>query len=388
MDRAVIHLNVADFAASVERLVDARLRGRPVIVAPEGGRAAVYDMSEEAFRAGVRKGMMLARALRICRGAAVLPPRKARYEQAMAAVCRLALPFSPLVESGGDDGHLFVDVTASGRCFGPPVDMAWRMQREARRLLGLDPIWAVAPNKLTAKAATRTVKPAGEAVVGAGEEADFLAPLPLGLLPGVTPSDLVRFRDFNLDRVADAQALDFEQMQVAFGPRGRIFHETRPGRRPLAGGACGPTAAPGRGGPRLRGRHQRRAGPGRGRSTASWRPPGLRCGSGAWRPGGSGSPSTTPTGSGGSAGGRPAWGRPTTRPSMPWPGRPSNSPGSGGSGSATCASSATGWSSLRGRWACLTTAAVKNRRAWASALDAVRQRFGRDAVRVGRTLAA
>jgi DNA polymerase-4 len=182
-------------------------------------------MSEEAFRAGVRKGMPLARAVRRCRGAAVLPPRKARYEQAMAAVCRLALPFSPLVESGGDDGHLFVDVTASGRYFGPPVDMAWRMQREARRHLGLDPIWAVASNKLTAKAATRTVKPAGEAVVGTGEEADFLAPLPLELLPGVTPSDLARFRDFNLGRVADAQALDAEQMDVAFGRRGRVFHE-------------------------------------------------------------------------------------------------------------------------------------------------------------------
>jgi DNA polymerase-4 len=225
MDRAVIHLNVADFAVSVERLVDARLRHRPVIVAPGGIRAAVYDMSEEAFRAGVRKGMPMARAVRVCRDAAVLPPRPARYEQAMAAVCRLALPFSPLIESGEDDGHLFVDVTASGKCFGPPVDMAWRMQREARKHLGLDPIWAVAPNKLTAKVATRTVKPAGESIVGAGEEADFLEPLPLGLLPGIAPSDLARFRDFNLDRVADVLILDAEQMQVAFGRRGQVFYE-------------------------------------------------------------------------------------------------------------------------------------------------------------------
>lgn len=225
MNRAVIHLNVADFAVSVERLVDVRLRGRPVIAAPEGNRAVVYDMSDEAFEAGVRKGMALVRAVRCCRDAAVIPPRPARYEQAMTAVCALALPFSPLVESGGDDGHLFVDVTASERCFGPPVDIAWRMQREARKRLGLNPIWAVAPNKLTAKAATRTVKPAGEAIVGEGEEADFLKPLPLSLLPGITRSDLVRFQDFNLDRVADALIFDAEQMAVAFGRRGRIFYE-------------------------------------------------------------------------------------------------------------------------------------------------------------------
>lgn len=249
MDRAVIHLNVADFAVSVECLVDGRLKDRPVIVAPEGGRAAVYDMSEEAFRAGVRKGMLLARAVRLCRDAAVLPPRPARYEQAMAAVCRLAKPFSPLIECGDDDGHLFVDVTASGRCFGPPVDMAWRMQREARKHLGLDPIWAVAPNKLTAKAATRTVKPAGESIIGAGEEADFLAPLPLGLLPGIAPSDLARFRDFNFERVADAQSLDVEQMQVAFGRRGRIFYEIVRGIDPS------PVAALGRRPPRVAADH-------------------------------------------------------------------------------------------------------------------------------------
>ena len=74
-NRSIIHLNVADFAVAVERVVDSRLQDRPVIIAPEGAaRAAVYDMSEEAYQCGVRKGMALRRALRYCRGAAVLPP--------------------------------------------------------------------------------------------------------------------------------------------------------------------------------------------------------------------------------------------------------------------------------------------------------------------------
>ena len=55
MNRNIIHINVADFAVAVERAVDRRLRERPVIVAPEGvSRAVVYDMSEEAYQAGVR----------------------------------------------------------------------------------------------------------------------------------------------------------------------------------------------------------------------------------------------------------------------------------------------------------------------------------------------
>ena len=68
MNRAIIHLNVADFAVAVERITDHSLRERPVIIAPGGGsRARVYDMSEEAYQAGVRKGMHLARAVHRCR---------------------------------------------------------------------------------------------------------------------------------------------------------------------------------------------------------------------------------------------------------------------------------------------------------------------------------
>ena len=66
MERSIIHLNVADFAVAVERAVDCRLRDRPVIIAPEGAvRAAVYDMSNEAYLAGIRKGMALRRAVRL-----------------------------------------------------------------------------------------------------------------------------------------------------------------------------------------------------------------------------------------------------------------------------------------------------------------------------------
>jgi DNA polymerase-4 len=185
MDRAIIHLNVADFAVAVERAMDRRLCGRPVVIAPEGAeRAAVYDMSEEAFQAGVRKGMALARAARRCRDACVLPPHPERYEQAMRALLQRALPFSPRIEAGENDGHLFIDATGTGRLLGPPMDVAWRLRREIRTHLGFAPIWSVAPNKLVAKVATRLVKPEGEYIVAAGEEQPFLAPPAPGTDPG------------------------------------------------------------------------------------------------------------------------------------------------------------------------------------------------------------
>lgn len=233
MERSIIHLNIADFAVAVERAVDGRLRNRPVIIAPEGAaRAAVYDMSQEAYLSGIRKGMALRRATRLCKDAQILPPHPDRYELTMCALLKQTLPYSPLIESGETDGHLFVDVTGTARLFGPPMDVAWRLRRQVKKDLGLDPIWSVAPNKLTAKVATRLVKPDGEYIVGAGEEEALLAPLPIGLVPGIERNDLLRLQEFNLSRVSHLTALSLEQLQIPFGARARFLYEAARGIDP------------------------------------------------------------------------------------------------------------------------------------------------------------
>ncbi len=233
MDRAIIHLNVADFAVAVERLADRQLVDKPVIIAPEGAvRATVYDMSEEAYQDGVRKGMPLRRARRLCRKARILAPHTARYEQAMTDLLRQALPFSPLIEPGDDDGHLFVDVTCTSRLFGPPVDVDWRVRREAKTSLGLAPIWSLASNKLVAKVASRLVKPLGEYIVAPGDEADFLSPLPLWLIPGIDGQDLIRLREFNLTRVCQVNALTSNHLAVALGARSRFVADALRGVDP------------------------------------------------------------------------------------------------------------------------------------------------------------
>ncbi len=225
-ERSIIHINVADFAVAVERLTDSRLRDRPVIIAHEGAaRAAVYDMSDESYQIGVRKGMTLGRALRCCRDAIVLPPRPDRYEHAMARLLKHALPYSPLIEATDHKGHLFVDATGTGRLFGPPPDVAWRIRKAVRADMGFDPIWSVAPNKLVAKVATRTVKPTGEYIVRAGDEGNFLKSLPVRLIPGIEREDLKRFREFNLTRAGHVAKLSMGQLDVMFGRRSRSLHD-------------------------------------------------------------------------------------------------------------------------------------------------------------------
>ncbi len=226
MDRAIIHLNIADFAVAVERNVDRRLRKWPLIIAPEAAaRATVYDMSEEAYQAGVRKGMPLRRARRCCPDARLVPPHPPLYAQVMQAFIRQARSYSPLLEPGEADGHLFMDVTGTSRLFGPPVDVAWRLRRQVRADLRLAPIWAVAPNKLVAKVATRLVKPDGEYIVGAGEEETFLAPLPLRIVPGIEREDLVRLGDFNFTRAGQVAKMSLEELQIPFGKRAGYLYE-------------------------------------------------------------------------------------------------------------------------------------------------------------------
>ncbi|MEW6262099.1 MAG: hypothetical protein AB1641_03385 [Thermodesulfobacteriota bacterium] len=230
-DRSIIHLNVADFAVAVERVVDRRLRSRPVVVAAAAAaRSVVYDMSDEAYRSGVRKGMALRRALKLCREARIVPPHPDRYERAMAALLERVGPYSPLIEAEERTGHLFLDATGTSRLFGPAVDLAWRLRRTVKNDLGLDPIWSVAPNKLVAKVATRLVKPSGEYIVEAGEEEEFLRPLPVVLLPGLEREDLLRLREFNVRRVAELARWGPEQLEVVFGRRGPHLYRAARGQ--------------------------------------------------------------------------------------------------------------------------------------------------------------
>lgn len=228
MKNLISHFNVADFAVAVERVLDTRLHGRPVIIAPAGAaRAHVYDMSDEAYRAGVRKGMLLDRARQLCRDAPILPPRPERYAQAMRAFLAQARPYSPRIELVDEAGHLFVDFTGTGRLWGPPMDIAWRIRKQTRHDLGFDPIWAVASNKLVAKVATRLVKPTGEYIVEEGDEEEFLRPIPLHLLPGLEDDELRLLREFHLRRIGDVQQLGMAQLEITMGsaPRARLLYE-------------------------------------------------------------------------------------------------------------------------------------------------------------------
>ncbi len=230
-ERFVLHLNVADFAVAVERVVDISLQGKPLIIAPlQAARATVHDMSDEAYQEGVRKGMGLQQAARLCRSAHLLPPRFDLYQKAMSAFVRQARNYSPVLEPGIGDGHLFLDITGTHRLIGTAPDVGWQLRKQVRKNLGIDPIWSVGTNKLVAKVASRLVKPAGEYIVSPGEESSFLAPLPLLLLPGMQAQERVRLQEFNVRQIGQLAALGKRQLYTVFGRRGETLYNISRGR--------------------------------------------------------------------------------------------------------------------------------------------------------------
>ncbi len=226
MGRSIIHLNIADFAVAVETNLQPALKGYPLIIAPQGApRAVVYDMSDQAYKEGIRKGMPLARAIRLNKKIKILPPSFNRYELVMKDLIKQTFAFTPLIESGATDGHIFMDVTQSGRLFGPPMDVAFKLKKAFKNKFSLDPIWSVATNKLVAKVATRIVKPIGEYIVSPGDEKSFLAPLPINIIPGLLKADLKKLMEFNLLQVAQARALTLDQLAVPFNSRASLIYE-------------------------------------------------------------------------------------------------------------------------------------------------------------------
>jgi DNA polymerase IV len=225
MDREIIYLTVTSFPVAVERVIHPELRGRPVVVAPLGAaRSIVTALSSEAWNAGIRKGMALAKAMRYCRSAVVLPPNEALYLRASRAIFKVLEKFSPVLEPSGH-GHAYLDITGTGRLFGPPRDTAWKAQKEIRRQLRLDASLGVASNKMVSRIASEVIKPSGLQDVPHGNESKFLSPLPVRLLPGVGPQTERQFDDLNIRIIHDVAAMRLDLLTLAFGRFGFVLHQ-------------------------------------------------------------------------------------------------------------------------------------------------------------------
>lgn len=218
MDRDILHLSIPAFPIALARAVDGALAGRPVAVAPGNSeRALVQCVSSEATAEGVFPGLPLFRARRVCPSLTIIPPDPLLLARGTRLLGELSAEFSPLVEPAA--GRVFLDLTGTGRLFGPARDVAGRLERRISRRMGLNAMAGTAANKLVSRVAADALPEPGVYDVYRGAEASFLAPFPVGVLPGVGGEREARLlRDLNLKLVQELAGLSVAQLRLAVGP--------------------------------------------------------------------------------------------------------------------------------------------------------------------------
>lgn len=205
------------FYAAVEELLDPALRGRPVAVVmgldPRGhGVVATASYAARAF--GVRSALPLSTARQLCPDLVVLPVRHGVYREYSRKVMALLHDLSPLMQQLSID-EAFVELTGAPDALSQLRQVSTRIQEE----VGLSCSFGAATSKLVAKIATDQGKPRGFVVVRPGEEARFLASLPVGVLWGVGPRTAARLRDLGIDTLGTLASADPATLAPLFGHR-------------------------------------------------------------------------------------------------------------------------------------------------------------------------
>ena len=222
--RAVIHVDLDAFYASVEQLRNPELRGKPVIVG--GGRdrdgnavvrrGVVSAASYEVRKFGVHSAMPLITALRLCPTAIVVPVDFPAYREASRKVFEIFGSVTPQIEPASLD-EAYLDVTGSIRRFGSPAKMAREMQSRIKDVVGLNASFGIATGKTVAKIASDYDKPCGFVVVPPGREREFLAPLPLRRLPGLGPATENSLQGLGITILGELAALPADTLERRLG---------------------------------------------------------------------------------------------------------------------------------------------------------------------------
>ncbi|MBA2373081.1 MAG: DNA polymerase IV [Chloroflexi bacterium] len=232
-ERAILHVDLDAFFAAVEQRDRPELRGRPVIVGGggPGDRGVVSAASYEARRFGVHSAMPLRQAGRLCPTGVFLPVDGRRYQSVSRDVMAILRRFTPLVEPISID-EAFLDVTASAALFGDGATIARRIKDEIQGEIGLTASVGVATTKLVAKIASDIEKPDGLVVVPPGDEAAFLAPLPIARLWGVGPQTANALREYGVQTMGDLASLPRDLLVRRFGKHGSTLAERARGVDP------------------------------------------------------------------------------------------------------------------------------------------------------------
>ena len=224
MRTCIVHVDIDAFFASVEQQLVPRLRGRPVAV----GSGCIASCSYEARRYGLRAGMSLAKARKLCPELVVMPGSYGIYRCFAARIWELCRGVSPSVETMLDDAYL--DLSGTDLLYGDPAKPVAGLRARIRAGTGLAVTAGVGPNRMIARLASATAKPDGLLVVGEDGVEEFLVDRPASDVPGVGTKTAGLLERLNIRTVRELRRLSRETLERLFGKVGSALYERARGR--------------------------------------------------------------------------------------------------------------------------------------------------------------
>lgn len=232
MERAILHVDMDAFFASIEQRDRPELRGLPVIV---GGsveqRGVVSTASYEARRFGVHSAMPMAEAHRRCPHGVFLPVDMAKYRAVSRQIMEIFAQFTPDVEALSLD-EAFLDLSGSLRLFGPAEEIGRTIKRQIRRQLRLTASVGLSYNKFLAKLASDLDKPDGFFCIGPDEIAEKVWPLPVSRMMGVGEKTAQLFEQLGVRTIGQLAALDDGLLEQLLGKQGPLMRQLARGIDP------------------------------------------------------------------------------------------------------------------------------------------------------------
>ena len=226
-DLTIAHMDCDAFYASVEKRDDPSLEGKPVIIG--GGRRGVVSTACYVARIrGVRSAMPMFQALKLCPDAVIIKPRMAAYVEASRAIRAMMEELTPAIEPLSLD-EAFLDLGGTARLHrAPPAAMLARLVRRMRDELGLTGSIGLSHNKFLAKVASDLEKPDGFSVIGKGDTAAFLQGKSVRLIWGIGPAAQASLDKAGIRTFSDLLRWDQADLVARFGSMGdRLWHLAR-----------------------------------------------------------------------------------------------------------------------------------------------------------------
>ena len=224
---SIAHMDCDAFYASVEKRDNPELASKPVIIG--GGQRGVVSTACYVARVrGVKSAMPMFQALKLCPEAVVVRPRMEEYVKASKAIRAMMQDLTPAIEPLSLD-EAFMDMTGTNKLHGaPPAVMLEKLIKRMKGELGLTGSIGLSHNKFLAKVASDLNKPRGFSVIGKAETNSFLLDKPIGLIWGVGAVAKESLGKAGIQTFSDLLRWDRQDLNQRFGSLGdRLWHLAR-----------------------------------------------------------------------------------------------------------------------------------------------------------------